>query len=363
MSNFDMTRYNFGVCDVEENYKFYFSYLLSKLHELFIWENVPSTIDIDSLNNQLFINGSTCITQFDSKLYACIGNVGGKQNEYYYPTNYNIANPILGNKIAVISGENQDSVMIYNTRTDKTAVWCLNSSGLFTLIKQTATLLADNIVSISSAQINTRVQSVYTAESEAQARSGEKVLKDLYSGKPYRIITEDELEKLTVHNNNANNTSLISQLIELQQNIIANFYMNIGIKYNGINKKERLITDEINFQDDFLKVNLYTMLDSRVKACEEINNLFGTNISVRLNPILIPMEGDCNESEINDDRNEVSDKDYNTQDADIDEKIIQEDRQNDMEQENTEIPEEIIPELVNAIEELTEAIKEDDSNE
>ena len=50
-------RFNYGICDVAENYNFYFQYLLSKLHSMFVWHNLPETIDVDSLNNQLFLNG------------------------------------------------------------------------------------------------------------------------------------------------------------------------------------------------------------------------------------------------------------------------------------------------------------------
>ena len=159
--------------------------------------------------------------------------------------------------------------MMYNSRTDKQTMWLPSGGGLFQLIKQTATLLADNIVSISTAQINSRIQAVFTAESQAQANTAEMIIKDLYAGKPYRTVPGDELEKFTVQGiNNTAMPNIIAQLVELQQFIIGQFYQNIGIKFNSTNKKERLITDEINFQDDFLAVNLYTMLESRKEAVE-----------------------------------------------------------------------------------------------
>ena len=315
-------RFNYGICDVAANYKFYFQYLLSKLHSMFVWHNLPETIDVDSLNNQLFLNGMTCFTKFNDKLYCLEGNVGGKSNEYYYPTTFTISNPILGSKQATILGANQDSVMMYNSRTDKQTMWLPSGGGLFQLIKQTATLLADNIVSISTAQINSRIQAVFTAESQAQANTAEMIIKDLYAGKPYRTVPGDELEKFTVQGiNNTAMPNIIAQLVELQQFIIGQFYQNIGIKFNSTNKKERLITDEINFQDDFLAVNLYTMLESRKEAVEKINELFGTDISVELSEILQPViENAVQETEEKEESNQDNNSDENVQEENETEK-------------------------------------------
>jgi hypothetical protein len=42
---------------------------------------------------------------------------------------------------------------------------------------------------LNVAQINGRVNVLYTADSEAEALDGEKILQDLYSGKPYKILS------------------------------------------------------------------------------------------------------------------------------------------------------------------------------
>ena len=47
-------RIQYGVCDVDMMYRFYFKYLLGKLHEIFKWNNLPDTIDETFLNNCLF---------------------------------------------------------------------------------------------------------------------------------------------------------------------------------------------------------------------------------------------------------------------------------------------------------------------
>ena len=64
----------------------------------------------------LILDGQICITDFQGKLYACIGDRGGEPNEYYIPTRFIIANPILGSKSVKID---EDGVVIYNSEIDK----------------------------------------------------------------------------------------------------------------------------------------------------------------------------------------------------------------------------------------------------
>ena len=105
-----------GICDFKKNYDFYWKWLLSKTCSCVYIKNLPETLDEFYIKSTLFVDGDICITDFDGKLYACIGAPGGEPNEYYGPTIYTIANPILGSKMVKIG---QDGVVIYNTPLDK----------------------------------------------------------------------------------------------------------------------------------------------------------------------------------------------------------------------------------------------------
>lgn len=66
-----------------------------------------------------------------------------------------------------------------------------------------------------------------------------------------------------------------------------NAVMNEALTYFGINnsntdKRERLITDEANANNQLIDSCAEMFLESRVRACEEINKKFGTNVSVEL---------------------------------------------------------------------------------
>lgn len=290
------TRIKAGICDVDREYQFYFKWLLNKLNQIFKWNNLPETVDETFLNNMLFLNGNVCWTdKLKDQLTVYYGNPGGNPDRYYMPTLFTIANPIMGSSNIIIENDSE-GIMMFNSKGDKFFTYMPSSGGLFELIHQTATLLADNVVSINTAQINGRVQAIVTAGDRILRNSAEVYLKQLYSGKPYTVLDENLLADIKVNPlSGSNNSNTIAQLIELHQYIIAQFFNSVGIKTNPVNKKERLITDEINSVDNYLAVSLNEMLNAREDAVNRINAKYGTNITVELSDELKPVVEDATE--------------------------------------------------------------------
>ena len=300
-----------GICDFRKNYDFYFKWLLNKTASCFYIKNLPDTMDEFYIKSTLLVDGDIGITDFNDKLYAVNGAPSGMPDEYYVPTQYTVANPILGSKIFT---RGVDGVVVYNTALDKYV-----SGGLFGLIDQTATLLADNVISINCNQINSRVAAIFTADSDAQAIAGEAILKKMYTGAPYQVVRSDIIEKIGV---NPIATSAISQniteLVELNNYIIANYFQSIGIKSNDIRKKAHILEDEINSQNNYLQISILEILTSWQKGFDEVNKIYNEDIQVELNPALIDTlidtddenneSNESNESKINDVANEINDE-------------------------------------------------------
>ena len=275
-------RFNYGILGKDNQttiYDYYFKILLSKLDSLFVWENLPEKIDKDFLNACLFLNGFCAFFNNDNNLYCNFGGLGGKPNENYYSTLFTLANPILGSKQYTID---DDCIIMYNTDSDKQLLNLAGTGGMYPLLHQTATLLTDNVQSINSAQINTRVQTVFTVENDRQKRTAEEFIKRQYQGEPFSVILQDELQPFEVKNIETDTDKTITNLLELHQYIIADFYNNIGITTTPYQKRERLVTDEILSIDNMTACTIDGMLKARQEGCEKVNNMFGTNISVRL---------------------------------------------------------------------------------
>ena len=294
-----------GICDFRANYEFNFKWLLSKTCSCFYLKNLPETMDEFYIISNLLIDGDVCITDFNNELYACIGAPGGQPDEYYRPSVYTIANPILGSKIVK---DGVDGVIIYNTPLDAYV-----SGGLYGLISQTATLLADNIVSINCCQINSRVTAITTADSPAQRIEAEATLKSIYAGHPFKVVGSDIIDKINVNPIATANTSQnLAELIELHNYIIANYFQSIGIKANDIRKKAHVLQDEIDSQNGYLQISILELLTSWQKGFDKVNEMFGTDIHVELNPVLLDViVGDYNDS----DNNTVDNVDNNNSDT------------------------------------------------
>lgn len=289
-----------GICNFNQNYDFYFKWLLDKVMQIFVIKDESDseydtkTINFDYLKSNLLLDGDICITDFDKKLYAVTGNMGGEPDEYYIPVVYTVANPILGSKMVYRKDWKtnvQNGVLIFNSDIDALGWSAGPSRGLFDLIHQTATLLADNIVSINCQQINSRVHVFFTVEDgdgENKAEAGSETLRKMYSGRPYQVLKEDLFGSIKVNPVATSATAnSITQLVELQNFIVAHFFQNIGVKANDIMKKERLITAEIEEQNDIVSVSLLELVTAWERGFEEVNKFYGTDIHVSLNPVLL----------------------------------------------------------------------------
>ena len=286
--------------DVERNYAGAFAELFNYASQLFIFNGFPEEVDIDYAIENLLLTGNISFFKSNSKYYLLDAFLGGSQNIVYRPTNIQISNPILGQ---LEFTNEMDGVMLFLTPFDRAVTQCPGfEGGLYHLISKTAILLADNITSINCAQMNSRVAAICGVETQNDASGVEETLKEIYMGKPYKVVKSSLLSSFQVNPlSNSTSAKTITELVELHQYILASFFNAIGIQFNGNMKRERLITDEINANDDALVLSIDVMLNSLNKGCESINRIFGLNTSIELNPKFERLENP-NEEEKPDDK-------------------------------------------------------------
>lgn len=75
---------------------------------------------------------------------------------------------------------------------------------------------------------------------------------------------------------------IVFDKLELQKHMVWNECLTfLGINNSNQDKRERLVTNEVEANNEMIEVSFNMMLKAREKACEEINKLFGTKISVK----------------------------------------------------------------------------------
>ena len=269
---------NFYKCtNTTDNFFSYYIELLNKAINVFEWKNVPDNIDTDTLETILFRCGDVAFFKYNDTFYISHGNQSGELTYNFTPEKYLVSNPYIEKGKNFNLSPDVDSVIIYNTPADK---YISLKSSFNEIIKRTAGILSDNLSSLNCLQINTRVQTIVTADNSNVAKSAEMKLKDLYDGKPYSVITSNLASNINIDDKSNANSKNIADLIDLNNYEYAQYLHALGIESNENNKKSRMIVDELKDNNYECLHNLHILLDSRKKAVEKINRLFNLNISV-----------------------------------------------------------------------------------
>lgn len=253
-------------------YTDYYYRLMLIARSLFKWEGLPNGIDEKWIEKYLFYEG-TCVFYKDPKLGYMVTkwSLQGTLNAYDEPTTIkpyaanimelNDGHLLDNNKDCVIIRNNDDMIPTFPTIQ-------LYSADL-TNIKRTI----DTNIS------NQKVPVVVTC-TDKQKLTFKQAIKQRDENEP--VIYGDK--NIDMNNINVLNTTtpIVFDKLQIQKNNVWNECMTfLGINNANTDKRERLVDDEVQANNQLIKANEDVMLKAREKACELINKMFGLNVSVR----------------------------------------------------------------------------------
>lgn len=73
---------------------------------------------------------------------------------------------------------------------------------------------------------------------------------------------------------------LCNELMDYKHSVEAELLTFLGINNPAVDKKERLITDEVNSNNQLISSFMDLQLEARQRACEAINAMYGLNVTV-----------------------------------------------------------------------------------
>jgi hypothetical protein len=237
------------------------------------------------LERYLQVNGVACITEVDGKLYAFNGSMGGKQDVYYKPTLFVVANPhfkqtfskniIIGEEGTDFNDSPIDSQPGVLMRNDSEWV------GLSPLIAKYSVMLAENLLTIRSADVMLRIIALITASSDKSYKSAIAYLNKLEKG-DFGAISDDSFSEnqINMQSPPSNNGSYLTQFIELHQYLIGSFFNELGLRANYNMKREAIGQGESSMDEDAIMPLCDDMLLRRKEDVAKINSMYGTDISV-----------------------------------------------------------------------------------
>lgn len=256
----------------------YIQYYLARCQSMFKYDGLPDTIPAKWLEHYLLANGQCVFIKNGEDLIVTTGGMGGDPDIYYIPTKYIVSNPYVKEEARKTYTIGEDCVLIRNDTY---------SQGLIPLLTRYCSQLTENDLTMQTADILSRAMLTITATDTQSKESVEKWLSDLRKGKlsaigelPSMVGNQDRTVNITPFQAVA---STITDLIEYHQYLKASLYNELGLNANYNMKRESINSNESQLNDDMLHPLIDDMLARRREALEEVNKMFGTNITVDFN--------------------------------------------------------------------------------
>nr|DAP09105.1 MAG TPA: upper collar protein [Caudoviricetes sp.] len=261
---------------------------LNRLTELaismFEWKNLPSSVDARYLELHLFETG--CMVYFDDDVLGnlcldCIAN--GRLGVYGDPvlrraySGYNNYQKLL---------KDSNSVIIWNNY--------LHTNSILD-VKMFAMRLY-NIDRIIDVNANAQKTPCLLQGTEKQRLTLINLYKEYMGNTPFIFGDKNlDLNSLKVLQTGA--PYVCDKLYQLKTQIWNEALTYLGISNTNIQKKERLITDEVARNQGGTIASRYSRLESRREAVKKINAMFGTNIEVNYREDFQQVDNDTIQSE------------------------------------------------------------------
>ena len=252
--------------------RFYQRYLLKKALAVFNWK-LPEWWDENYFLYVLYCRGYLAV--LDTEQFGVIPQECGLQgyNVFYRPTDAVIANPLLPG--------------IQRRRIDTDCV-LMQLQPDYTGILDLCAHYAEKM-SLASSAINqnlwhTRIATVFFAGSDAEQQSVKKAYDRMSSGDPMVVVHKNLRDadgnlKYEVFNRDVKSSYIISDLIADLRKIEAEFDTRVGIPNANTDKRERLITDEVNANNVETTILSDLWMDSIQDGIKKVRDMFGIEIT------------------------------------------------------------------------------------
>ena len=268
--------------------KFFRKYLFQKAISVFEW-NIPEEWDLDYFLYTLYGTGYIAIVETDEYGVICQGGALGGYNLYYRPSYIIITNPLLRQPITASIDRrtegNMDRIFTNNAKECVIVKLEPDYSSIMDLVGFYADQMSLAAESLGINLVNVKSGTIFGAENKAQAESYKKMYDDLSEGDPATVIDKKLLDEkgqptwfpFTQH---IKESYVVSDLLSDMRKIEAMFCTEIGIPNANTDKRERLITEEVNANNVETSSRCEMWLESIRKGLTKANNRYKLNLSV-----------------------------------------------------------------------------------
>ena len=253
--------------------RFFQRYLLQKAISVFKWE-MPSTWSRDYFLYTLYCWGFVAIINTDK--FGVIPQGCGLKgyNVFYQPRSVIIQNPLISHTLEPEIGKN---CVLLKLQPD----FC----GIMDLVSFYAQEMALASEAVDVNLLNSKLSYVFTASNKNAAESLKKLYDRIASGEPAVVVdkalyNDDGTVCWEAFQQNVGQNYIVSDLLSDLRKIEAEFDTKVGIPNANTDKKERLISDEVNANNVETRNLPGLWLESLRQGCEEARKMFGIDLSL-----------------------------------------------------------------------------------
>lgn len=254
--------------------RFFQRYLLKKALSVFKW-SVPAWWDENYFLYVLYCRGYVAV--FDSEKFGVIPQQCGLAgyNVFYRPKRVIIANPLLAN---IHDLEIGDGCELMQLQPD----YC----GVMDLVNHYAEQLANASAAVNQNIWSTKIATIFYAKDSSEAQTIKKAYDQMTDGTPMVVVRKrknapEEEYKLQydIFNRDVKSSYVVGDLLSDLRKIEAEFDTRIGVPNANTDKRERLITDEVNANNVETHILADMWMDSIQDGIKRIKNKYGIEIS------------------------------------------------------------------------------------
>lgn len=253
--------------------KFYTRYFLQKAMSVFKWK-LPDLWDTDYFLYTLYTWGFIAIlktSKFGVIPQQC--TLTG-YNVFYAPKRITVTNPIMSSPVE--RDIDKDCVLLKLTP---------DYAGILDLIYFYAGKMALASSAVNVNLLNSKLAYLFTAKNKSVAESFKKMYDQIASGEPASIIDRNLLDPdgnktWDFFSQNLHENYIASDILADMRKIEQQFDTDIGIPNANTDKRERLITDEVNANNVETATRCELWLEELKKGCEKVKTMFDVDISV-----------------------------------------------------------------------------------
>lgn len=245
-------------------YKQYYNRLVELAISMFEWKNLPKTVDARFLELCLFTDGQAIFFYDEALGYLTLQNAtNGGFNVYRIP---------VKRRAYAVNGYNRelnenDSVIIFNNY-------------LHTNSQLDATMFAKRLYNLDRAidiNANAMKTPIIIKCDETQRLSMLNLCKKYDGNEPF-IFGDKSINTNAIQVLKTDAPYVADKLYQLKTQIWNEALTYLGISNINVQKKERLVTDEVTRNQGGTIASRYSRLNARRDACKQINEMFGLDI-------------------------------------------------------------------------------------